>query len=152
MVEKNEPNAIKRIALISAVALLVNYVWEMLQMPLFEGMYYSDPNAWLSCLQASVGDVFITVFIFLVGRLILGSWSWPHSPGVARITFLVLIGAVVAATIEMLSLEAGRWSYSPLMPVVPGIEVGILPVVQLILLPYFSYVLAVRVLSRKKRA
>ena len=151
MVEKTEPNALKRIALISAIALLVNYVWEMLQMPFFEGMYFSDPNAWLSCFQASVGDVFTTVFIFLVGRLIFGSWSWPHSPGVARITYLVLIGAVIAVTVEIVALKAGRWSYSALMPVVPGIGVGILPVVQLIFLPYLGYVLAFRALSRKKK-
>ncbi len=44
MVEKTEPNALKRIALISAIALLVNYVWEMLQMPFFEGkMTPSEP-------------------------------------------------------------------------------------------------------------
>ena len=151
MVEKTEPNALKPIALISAIALLVNYVWEMLQMPFFEGMYFSDPNAWLFCLQTSVGDVFITVFIFLVGRLIFGYWSWPHSPGVARITYLVLIGAAIAVTIEIVALKAARWSYSPLMPVVPGIGVGILPVVQLIFLPYLGYVLAFRALSRKKK-
>lgn len=152
MAEKKEPSAIKRIALISAIALPVNYVWEMLQMPLFEGMYYSDPNAWISCLQASVGDLFITLFIFLVGRLIFSSWSWPHSPGAVRITYLVLIGAVIAVTIEIAALKAGRWNYSSLMPVVPGIGVGIVPIVQLIVLPYLGYILAFRVLSRKKKA
>ena len=152
MAEKKEPNAIKRIALISAMALLINYVWEMLQMPFFEGMYFSDPNAWLSCLQASIGDVFITVFIFLLGRLIFSSWSWPHSPGAAKVTYLVLIGAVVAVTIEIVALKAGRWSYSSLMPVVPGIGVGIVPIVQLIVLPYLAYVLAFRALSRKEKS
>ena len=152
MAEKKEPKAIKRIALISAIALPVNYVWEMLQMPLYQGMYFSDPNAWLSCLRASVGDVFITVFIFLGGRLIFSSWSWPRSLGAARIAYLVLIGIVIAVAIEIMALKAGRWSYSPLMPVVPGISVGIVPVLQLIFLPYLSYFLAFRDLSSKKKS
>ena len=142
--KKKEPKAIKPIALISAIALVISYVWEMLQMPFYQGMYFSDPNAWLRCLQASVGDVFITVFIFLVGRLIFSSWSWPQSLGAAKITYLVLFGAIIAVTIEIMALKAGRWSYSSLMPVVPGPGIGIVPVVQLILLPYLSYVLGSR--------
>lgn len=120
-------------------------------MPLYEGMYYSDPNSWLLCLQASIGDVFITVIIFLFGRLIFNTWSWPHPLDAVRITYLVLIGAVIAVAIEITALKAGRWNYSPLMPVIPGIGVGIVPVVQLIVLPYLGFVLAFRVLSKKTK-
>jgi cation transport ATPase len=139
MDSKKEPNRIKSILLISAIALVISFVWEMIQMPFYQGMYFSDPNAWLVCLQASGGDVFITLFIFLAGCLVFKSWFWHHPARITRITYLVLMGAVIAVAIEIWALKAGRWSYSPLMPVIPGTGIGVVPIVQLIFLPYLSY-------------
>jgi hypothetical protein len=51
--------------------------------------------------------------------------------------------AAVSTLGEITSLRYERWAYSPLMPLIPVIEIGLVPVVQMILLPYMCYCLAI---------
>ena len=58
--------------------------------------------------------------------------------------WLPITGMSVAIIMERLALDVGRWQYGPHMPVLPGLEVGILPVVQMALLPLWSVLVARR--------
>jgi hypothetical protein len=141
--EKMRQN-IKPVALIlftAAAGFSVNYVWEMVQMPLFIGMKFSDPYAWLICARASVGDAAILLVILSGGRLLFGSVTWFRNLSTPKLLYLILAGAFVALGIEKLSIVLDRWEYSHLMPVIPGVQVGLVPVIQMVLLPYVSFTL-----------
>ena len=148
--EKQRPNFLLHTSLIFLTALAINYVWEMLQMPFYEEMRIFDLKAWLFCFQASVVDALITLFIYMIGRLLFNSWSWHSQLSTAKIIYIVLIGTAIAVPIEIAALTASRWSYSSLMPKISSTIIGIIPVVQLIVLPYICFSLASKVLSKQK--
>jgi hypothetical protein len=151
LTSKHRDRAIQ-IVVIYATALLLNYVWEMLQMPFYNGMKYIDPNSWLICLWASIGDANIILFIFILGRLLFGNWEWVKRLNVKKLVYLFLIGTTIAILFEIRALNTGRWSYSQLMPTFSSWGIGVVPVIQLITLPILSIRLAIklpRLMNRK---
>lgn len=138
---------IKYILLLAAVAFILNYIWEMLQMPFFAGMSFSDPHAWLICARASLGDGVIVLVIFIFGRLIFKSWNWVYNVSLIKFLYLLFTGLSVSILIEIISLKYQRWSYSDLMPVIPNIDAGIIPIIQMIILLCISYVVTLRIFS-----
>lgn len=125
--------------LLFLVSLVVNYVWEMLQMPFYAAMSFSNPISYSRCLFASVGDAAIVVGIFILGRVLFRTLSWPEKLTPTKAIYLILIGSAIAIIIEVVALKADRWAYSSLMPLIPFFEVGIVPVVQLMVLPFISF-------------
>jgi hypothetical protein len=118
------------------IAAAINWPWEMLQMPAYQEMAYRSwsETAW-RCFQASLGDGLITVFVYSLTVLVLRA---PHKEKSAMrmksFISLAILGAMVAVVMERLALSAGRWSYSTVMPIVPILEVGLLPLLQLVIL------------------
>lgn len=134
-----------RLFAIYGIALGINYVWEMLQMPLYEGMYFSEPASYLLCLKASFGDANIAIAIYLLGSLLFRDWRWSNNMTIAKLAYLSVAGGSTAIVIESLAFDAGWWNYSHLMPLLPLLKVGLVPFLQLILLPYPSYLIAGRI-------
>jgi len=124
--------------LLFLLSVAVNYIWEMLQMPLYEGMPFDTIDSWRMCLKASIGDGFIILAIWTIGRILFGSCQWfaPLSRGRAAVLFVS--GIAIAVIIELHALRTGRWAYSSLMPVLPLIDTGLSPVLQLLILPLIS--------------
>lgn len=116
-------------------------------MPFFVDMRFSDIRTWLMCLRASFSDALIVLFIVAVGRLVFGYWDWPNKLNVIKILFLGTLGAVIAICIEIFALNSGRWSYSGLMPRSPWVGAGIVPIIQMVLLPLLSYRLGSKIAS-----
>lgn len=123
-------------------SVILNYPWEMLQMPLYEGMLFSDPMSWLVCFRASIGDGFIILTIWGFGYLLFRQRTWFQTKNVKNISLLVLSGAVIAIAFEIHALKTGRWVYSDLMPLLPYLGVGLSPLLQLMILPWLAMKLA----------
>lgn len=114
--------------------LVANFVWEVSQRPLYANYRFSWREV-LHCFLAALGDVLILAVLYTVMRLIFGSWLWPQIPGAHRIVALVGLGAVIASAIERHALSVGRWTYSENMPLFPGTSLGLIPVLQMALIP-----------------
>jgi hypothetical protein len=115
-------------------AWIVNFGWEMAQAPLYAPM----GPIWTAigqCVRASVGDAGIVVALWVVGAYIFGSPDWFRCAGATRIVALALIGGLISVGLERAALSAGRWAYRSAMPVIPGLGVGLTPVLQMALLP-----------------
>ncbi|MDF1567679.1 MAG: hypothetical protein RQ801_13635 [Spirochaetaceae bacterium] len=125
-------------------AVATNYLWEMLQMPLFAEMEFSDPKSWLICFRASLGDGVIVLTIWVIGFAVFRKTAWAENLDARSIPILLLSGSLIAIGIEWLALEAGRWRYSEIMPLVPLVNVGLIPFLQLLILPWISIRLASR--------
>lgn len=124
---------------VAVFALLLNYPWEFLQAPLFDRM--ADASHWqasIACSLATVGDAVIMLVAYWVVSAYYGDRGWIIVPRTAQISLFVAVGATVTVAIERLVLEGlwiQEWRYSPSMPVLPGIGVGLSPVLQWLLLP-----------------
>jgi hypothetical protein len=144
-------SAVARLLVVYAVAMCINYVWEMAQMPLYQDMRLDELRSWLRCLQASFGDANITIAIFIMGLLLFRDWSWPAKLNIPKLAYITISGGGVAVLIDLFALKNGRWTYTSLMPLLPLVGVGLIPFLQLMLLPYVSYLLALRILAFPER-
>jgi hypothetical protein len=122
---------------ISIFAFLLNFVWELLQMPLFgefsEFPYYQIV---LHCTKATSGDVVISLAAFAGACLITRSRMWIISMSKPGVVSFLAIGLVITVAFELLATgPLNRWQYGELMPMIPVIGVGVSPVAQWVVLP-----------------
>ena len=136
--------AAQRFLLIYGIAFGINLIWEMLQMPFYEQMTFTDAGSYLMCLKASFGDANIVIAIYGLGLLLFRHWRWPLEMTPWKVIYLVAIGGITAILIEYSALREHRWIYSSLMPRLPMLKIGLIPLLQLIILPYLSYAIACR--------
>ena len=117
------------------VAVLLNYLWELGQSPLYAGM--GDlPAMWWHCFIASLGDGLLVLLIFATCRAMLRRQNWFEQPGIGGYALMLIVGLVIGITGEPVAVHAFHWwAYTPRMPVVPKLNIGITPVVQMTLLP-----------------
>jgi len=122
---------------VAIFALLLNYPWEFLQVPFFRGM--EDARHWdavLFCSRAAVGDGAIAVIAFWIVAGAAGSRRWILRSTGRHVLGFVASGLVITIALEWLATERlGRWQYAEVMPVLPLLGTGLLPLLQWIVLP-----------------
>jgi hypothetical protein len=133
------------------VSVGINYLWEMAQMPFYEGMSFQNLISWLLCFRASLGDGIIILAIWAAGFVVFRRIDWYRRINLKSVFVLVTSGVLIASVIEIHALKIGRWSYSPNMPLVSPWDVGLTPLLQLIVLPVLVMYIAGQ-WNRKKRA
>ena len=120
-------------------ALLLNYPWEFIQAPLFEGMAERPHGAAVkACTQAALGDSVIMLVAYWGVAALGRGRAWIAAPGWREVLLFSSIGVAITVVIEWLALSGGwlsGWTYSSLMPIIPGLGVGLVPVLQWIVLP-----------------
>lgn len=124
------------------IAVVVNFPWEMLQAYLFEPMGTAG-EATLRCLRASAGDGLMVVMVLLIGGAIFRKLDWFVDPRARAYGVMIATGAALAAIVERVAIATGRWAYRPEMPTLPG-NLGVLPLLQMVLLPPLIFYLAAR--------
>ena len=120
-------------------ALLLNFPWEVVQAPLFEGMA-SAPHAAVvgACLQATLGDAVIVLLAYASIAAVTRRRHWVLAPSRHEVVGFVAVGVAITAVIEWLATRGHwveSWAYSSAMPVIPGIEIGLSPLFQWLLVP-----------------
>lgn len=121
---------------VALFAFLLNFVWEMWQIPFFAEMPQMPhwEAVWL-CTRATMGDVVIMLIAFWSVATAVRSRVWVLHPNWRQITSFVLVGVLITIGMEELSLRLGRWEYAPLMPTLPWLGTGLVPLAQWIILP-----------------
>ncbi len=139
---------------LAGFAFLLNFPWEIIQSPLFEGMS-SMPhrNAVQYCTRATFGDVVITVMAFWVAAAASAQGrGWLQQSGRVPIAIFVTVGLSISIAIEVLAtsgLWLEGWTYSAEMPILWGVNVGLAPVLQWIILPPAAVLLTRRQLRSR---
>jgi hypothetical protein len=120
------------------VAVALNFPWEMAQAYLYAPM--GDwGTATRRCFGAALADGGIVVVMVVAGIIVFRRYDWIRDLGPAQIAFSAVIGGIIAVLVEHYSLRAGRWAYSSLMPMIPGTDVGTVPVLQMVILPLVTF-------------
>jgi hypothetical protein len=123
----------------------LNWLWEMLQMPAYTEMAGRSwrSTAW-TCTLATFGDVGITWIVCGLGTLAAGDRRWAVSGRWNVYVTVGLLSASAAVAAEWRALSLGLWSYNASMPVIPLLDVGLWPLLQLTLLTPLCVFLARR--------
>ncbi|MBA3520493.1 MAG: cytochrome c biogenesis protein CcdA, partial [Rhizobiales bacterium] len=122
--------------LLSVFAFLLNFVWEFLQAPFFEAV----PNVphWEGvklCSIATLGDAAIMLFAFWCVAAAAQTRAWILSPRRRHLAGFAGVGVAITIGLEWSALVTGRWQYSEAMPVIPFLEIGLVPILQWIFVP-----------------
>lgn len=141
-----EKDFVKFYSILFLTGFAINLVWEINQMPYFagkpgdtytEGLFY--------CSLASIIDGLTIVSIyFIASRLIMPN----------KLKFYLLtafFGALCAVIFENIAFYFKMWSYQESMPIVPFIEVGLLPFIQLLTLVPISIFVAEKFYKTKNK-
>lgn len=125
---------------LAGFAFLLNFPWEIIQSPLFEDMArMPHGDALKYCTRAAFGDAGIMLIAFWTVAVLSGRGrDWLQQSGRMAIAIFVIIGVLITTAIEVLA-TSGRWlegwTYSADMPILWGVNVGLVPVLQWIILP-----------------
>lgn len=122
---------------------VLNEIWEMAQMSAYvETAGRPWTNTLGLCTQAAVGDVGIILGICGAGALAAADPGWGLRDRWNIYATAALLGLVCATLVEHAALAAGRWSYTESMPVVPVLDAGLWPLLQMTLLPPLTFWIA----------
>ena len=132
-------------------AVALNFLWEMAQAYAYSGMPPSSFEATLVCARASLIDGLLVLGIFWGGVVVFSRVEWVERRGLAVYFFMAAAGFLVSVIIELNAVyRLGKWGYRETMPLLPPWEVGVLPVLQMLLLPPVIFLLSRRKSGRKK--
>ncbi|MDP1529123.1 MAG: hypothetical protein Q8M05_07065 [Rhodoferax sp.] len=117
------------------ISVALNYPWEMGQAFLYVGMDYSAAT-WWHCFVASLGDGVLVGLIYFSGRMAMGRNDWFARPGLKPYAIMVTSGLLIGVLLEWVAVHRlARWTYTEAMPLIPVLDVGWVPVLQMLVLP-----------------
>lgn len=89
-----------------------------------------------NCTIATVGDVGIAIAAFWTVAVISKSRQWFHQPNHWQVSSFILVGVVITVVFEALATRMFNvWRYAALMPTLPFVGTGLLPLLQWTLIP-----------------
>ena len=126
---------IRNVAIWGALALVLNLVWEIAQLPLYTIYSAGTPKEIAFALvHCTAGDVLIAISSFVLGLIATRHPDWPVSRPVLGGMVAILSGLAYTAFSEWRNVyQTGSWSYAPAMPLLFGI--GLAPLLQWIVIP-----------------
>lgn len=121
-------------------AFLLNYPWEFLQAPFFEGMAVATHwDAVKVCTRATFGDAAIMLIAYWSVAVAASDRWWFRAPSRERMLGFIAAGVIITVAIEHFATRsmdpAWGWRYADAMPTIPVVGVGITPLLQWMLLP-----------------
>lgn len=120
------------------IAFLLNYIWELIQMPFYRNSFY-DIRHISFCGLASIADAIMVLLLYFGVAFVFNNPLWIQHLKWRRIIILMLTGGTGAILSEMRHLSIGSWAYAGSMPIIPVVHVGLAPVLQFMLLPLLIY-------------
>lgn len=133
-----------------AASLAGHAIWEALQLPLFtiwhDGTVRQIAFATLHCLA---GDLVIASSALVAALLLLGRPGWPRYRRFHVAAAVLAFGITYTAWSEFNNAIIKRtWTYTDAMPLVPGLRIGLAPVLQWVLVPMLALIAASRSLRK----
>lgn len=126
---------VKQVLLMFIVAVAMNYLWEVAQAPLYVGLE-DWRSVWWHCLVAAMGDGILIWVIFVVGWVMFKRFDWYVQSSNKNRLLIFVAGLCIGIGIEWVAINIlRRWSYTANMPLLPKFNVGLVPVLQMLLLP-----------------
>ncbi len=131
------------------VAVLLNLIWEVAQIKAYDFPETSLMAVVIGCFVPSLGDGLMTLIIFWTGWAVFRDSRWILKPAVKGYVFMFVVGILLAVIVELNALYVtGAWEYNEQMITIPVLGVGLLPLLQMIVLPPVTAALVQQVWER----
>lgn len=118
------------ILLIFLLAFLTNLLWENLHAPLY-AHYRGGPITKFILLRASAYDAFVITLMAAIFMAVPALYE--------RLWLALVFGIVFGVVLERWALGTNRWEYKKSMPIIPVLNVGLTPTIQLGALAYLIF-------------
>jgi len=123
-----------------AVIAVGNLVWEAAQMPLYTlRRTGSTQDIAFAVVHCTGGDVLVAAVSLLGSLLLFGTADWPRSRFLLVAAPTVVLGLGYTIYSEHLNTTSNAWTYSELMPVLPGLGTGLAPLAQWLVMPLLAF-------------
>lgn len=121
-----------KIVYIFLISFGLNYVWEHMHSLLYT-QYQGGRISEFVLFHATLGDACIITALFLPFLYISQKYKRIYYPW-----GLIIVASIISILIERYALSVGRWSYNSMMPIIPFLEVGLTPTIQIALTAILS--------------
>ncbi len=120
-----------------AFSVAANLLWESAHLPLYTVWNESDFGFLaFTVVHCTGGDVLIALSAFALAFILVGHAQWPRRRFTAVAILTVVFGLAYTLFSEWVNVVIRQtWAYSELMPVIPGIDAGLSPVAQWLVIP-----------------
>lgn len=126
------------------IAFLLNLLWENAQAPLYED-YTNFWDHFMPCFWASLADAAVILLMYLLLTAWYKDFYWIEYLNWKAATAIILIGGAVAIGFEHWAHETDAWAYTEKMPVVPYLQVGLSPLLQMMSLPLLTFIISYKI-------
>ena len=124
------------------IGFFLNLIWENVQAPLYQ-RYTNFWDHFMMCFWASLVDAAVILLLYSLFAIWYKNLFWIKHLNWKNGLLLMLFGAAVALGFEYWAFENEMWAYTERMLVVGILEIGLSPLLQMMLLPvitlYVSY-------------
>lgn len=144
-----DKKALNLILVLAGFGFASNLIWENLQAPLYGYSYVKFWQHFGMCFWATIGDVVFIVVLYGIMAWLRKNWFWILEIKIQDIVILLLLGGLGAVVIEKVALGLFAWRYTSAMPVIPWLKVGLIPVLQMLILPLWSFYLTRFILNKQ---
>lgn len=135
------------------LAVPLHLTWEVAQISAYDFPEAGLVKNAIGCFLPSLGDGLMTLMIYWGGWLVFRESHWILSPGAMGYLFMLAAGLILAVAVEWNALyRTGAWAYGEEMFLVPGLGVGFLPVLQMLILPPLTAFLLQWLWKKRKQA
>ena len=131
-------------------SLLGHAIWEVVQLPLFT-LWHDEPprQVVIATLHCLAGDLAIASTVLVAALIFAGQQNWPSRDAGRVAALVLLLGIAYTGWSEYSNAIVKRtWSYTPAMPLVPWLGIGITPLLQWLIVPSLALLAASRTPSR----
>ncbi len=122
---------------VALFAFFLNFLWEMWQAPFFEELINMPHwEATKMCTEAAAGDAVIATVSFWGVALATRTRAWILRPHWRTVAGFVALGVMITIIVEAFAVGSlDRWQYAEVMPTLPFLGTGLLPILQWIIIP-----------------
>jgi membrane protease YdiL (CAAX protease family) len=134
---------------VAVFSFLLSFFWEIQQMPFYQvSSEFSCFDRTRNCTLATVGDVGISLIAFWVVAVLSKSRRWVQRPSRRQIIIYTFVGVVITVVFEALATGLlGVWAYAEIMPTIPFLGTGLVPLSMWFLIPSLTIWFVQRQLS-----
>lgn len=133
--------------LLISVTFILHLTWENAHIGLYGG-YETLPISDHITIFATVGDVAYTLFAVLLFALCKKNLNWLTEAKFCDYVLLSVFGFLISLFVEYKALILEKWFYLPTMPIIPFLNVGLSPIIQMTILLPFSIFVSTKILKR----